>query len=287
MTVKQWMTRIVQAWRPRWRAMGRHCFWLRLRRSVRRAPRHRPGIVRFDGYDVAYTDLLSFYMEYKDIFRQGIYHFGPQRADARIIDGGGCIGMSVLYFKSICPGARVTCFEPDADLLSVLRRNMQVNGLRDVEIVPAGLAGRAGRLRFRPDGVDGGRVVEDGDGAACIDTVPLSRYLDEPVDLLKLNIEGQELAVLSEAEAAGRLGNVNQTIIEYHGWPGGPQCLDRILAILDRQGFRYVIHDFDGQTCGGSKPPFRVSEKTTWFCLIAAWRMDAAAESAEPARRAA
>jgi len=36
-------------------------------------------------------------MEYKDIFVQGIYYFKAKNANPYIIDGGGCIGMSVLY----------------------------------------------------------------------------------------------------------------------------------------------------------------------------------------------
>jgi hypothetical protein len=96
----------------------------------------------------------------------------------------------------------------------------------------------------------------------------LSDYLDEPVDFLKLNIEGEELPVLQEAAASGRLRNVRELVLEYHGWPGKQQGLGYILNLLDSNGYRYLVHDFDSQTCGASKPPFRMTADTTWFCLV-------------------
>lgn len=102
----------------------------------------------------------------------------------------------------------------------------------------------------------------------------ISDYLNEPIDFLKLNIEGEELAVLQEAEASGRLRNVRELVLEYHGWPKGEQRLGAILELLDRQGFRYLIHDFDAESCCASKPPFHLTPQTTWFCLVYARRQD-------------
>src|SRR4051795_12222515 len=85
----------------------------RLRRRARMAPRHQPGTIELEGFTIHHVDLMSVFMEYKDIFGEGIYHFEADRPDPRVIDGGGFIGMSVLYVKSVYPGARITCFEPD------------------------------------------------------------------------------------------------------------------------------------------------------------------------------
>jgi hypothetical protein len=102
----------------------------------------------------------------------------------------------------------------------------------------------------------------------------LSDYLDEPVDFLKLNIEGEELPVLQEAAASGKLRNVREMVLEYHGWPDGEQHLGDILNLLDRHGYRYLVHDFDAETCGTSKPPFHLTPETAWFCLVYARRLD-------------
>jgi FkbM family methyltransferase len=240
----------------------------RLKRLAEKTPRFSPGRIRIDRLDLAYTDLLSLYMEYKDIFVRRIYHFQPPAGSPRIIDGGGCIGMSALYFKRVCSDARIICFEPDETALSVLRRNLAANGAGDVEVLPAGLAAEDGTAAFVPDGSDGGRIAAEGDSPVIIRTTRLSPYLDAEVDFLKLNIEGQELPVLQEVEAAGRLRQVRELVLEYHGWAGAPQRLGEILHLLDRNGFRYLVHDFDNQTCPASKPPFRITPRKTWFCLV-------------------
>ncbi|MFQ5423423.1 MAG: FkbM family methyltransferase [Phycisphaerae bacterium] len=245
---------------------------LRLRRLANQTPRHAPGCVQLGTHLVHYTDALSLYMEYKDIFANTIYHFEALKDRPRIIDGGACVGMAALYFKSVYPEAEIVCFEPDEAACAALRQNVAENELTDIEIVQAGLAGESGRHAFLPDAADGGRIVASEEGATTIQTVRLSDYLENPVDFVKLNIEGQELNVLREVEASGRLGNVAELVLEYHGWAGGRQSLGAILDLLDRNGFRYLVHDFDAETCSASKPPFRLDKPRTWFCLVYARR---------------
>jgi FkbM family methyltransferase len=166
------------------------------------------------------------------------------------------------------------CFEPDEHIFTVLQSNVMNNGLNDVEFVRAGLAGDAGTVGFLPDGADGGKITNDHESTCTITAVCLSDYLHSPVDFLKLNIEGQEFPVLIEAEAKGKLHNVRELVIEYHGWPSGEQQLGDILNLLDRNGFRYLVHDFDAETCWASKPPFHWTPHTLWFCLIYARRVE-------------
>ena len=61
-------------------------------------------------------------------------------------------------------------------------------------------------------------------------------------------------------------------VLEYHGWAEGEQHLGEILCLLDREGFRYLVHDFDAETCSASKPPFRLKPGRNWFCLVYATR---------------
>jgi hypothetical protein len=154
-----------------------------------------------------------------------------------------------------------------------LQENVTRNSLTDVTLINAGLSAQAGTVTFTPDGSAGGHI---GGGQSSIEVrmERLSDYLDETVDFLKLNIEGEELPVLQEAAVSGKLGNVREMVLEYHGWPDGEQRLGDILNLLDRHGYRYLIHDFDAETCGASKPPFRLTPQTTWFCLVYARRRD-------------
>ncbi|MEQ8791626.1 MAG: FkbM family methyltransferase [Pirellulaceae bacterium] len=230
-------------------------------------------VVTFDGLTVRVTDGPNFYMQYKDEFVQGVYHFDATRRNPRILDGGANIGMSALCWKRTYPAAEIVSFEPDPAVFTLLQENLAANGLTGVELVNAGLGPRAGRFAFNPDQSAGGQIelVESAEG---VRVEKLSDYLHERVDLLKLNIEGLELDVLREAADAGRLRNIDEIVLEYHGWPGQPQRLGELLVLLEREGFRYLLHDFDAETCAATKPPFHLQRGTTWFCLVYAKRDD-------------
>lgn len=221
-------------------------------------------------YNVRITDGPNFYMQYKDEFINGIYHFDAHRPDPLIIDGGSNIGMSILYFKHIYPEARIIGFEPDPSIFCLLRENLSTNKIDRVKLVNAGLAAEDGQASFAPDGQAGGKL--SGSGQVQVRMERLSKYLGETVDFLKLNLEGAELDVLTEIAEAGCLRNVRELVLEYHGWAKQEQKLGNILTLLDEKGFRYLVHDFDTETCGASKPPFRLSANTTWFCLVYAKR---------------
>ena len=232
------------------------------------------AICQIGDYRLRITDGPNAYMQYKDVFVRGIYRFTTDNANPVIIDGGSNMGMSVLGFKQDHPDARIVAFEPDPAIADLLAENLDRNGISDVEIVPAGLAAQAGILSFTADGSAGGHIVDVPAAlTSSIQVVKLSDYLAEPVDFLKLNIEGQELAVLEEIQKSGRLGNVARMVVEYHGWAGGKQYLGDLLNLLDGDGYRYLIHDFDSETGPITKPPFRYRPRADWFCLVHAQRV--------------
>jgi FkbM family methyltransferase len=220
---------------------------------------------------------FDFYIQYKDIFVQRIYHFDSRRPDPLIIDGGSNIGMSILYFKHVYPRARVMGFEPSPDLFRVLRENVDRNRLTDVTLVNAGLGSREGTIGFNPADLNvGGHLVANAEDAkADVAVTRLSNFLQEPVDFLKLNIEGEELAVLEEVEASGKMANIAELVLEYHGLPEAKQSLGSLLDLLGRHQFRYLVHDFDPETNRSTKPPFQVVRETSWWCLVYGKRLAA------------
>ena len=234
------------------------------------------GVERCFGYTVRFTDSRDFYIQYKDGFVRGIYNFDSKCSNPLILDGGSNIGMSILAFKRRYPHARIIGFEPDPEIFEILQQNMDKNGLHDVRLINAALGAQSRPANFKQDHSSGGKVEKNGapTGSIVVNMEQLSDYLHEPVDFLKLNIEGEELSVLTEAANAGKLRNIRELVLEYHGWPHAKQSLGSILNLLDRQGFRYLLHDFDAETCSATKPPFRLTATTSWFCLVYAKRRE-------------
>jgi FkbM family methyltransferase len=227
-----------------------------------------PGsTVEYGGYRIRITDGPSFYIQIKDEFIHQIYHFETDVEAPLIIDGGGNIGVSVLYFKRVYPKARIICFEPDPEIFAILQENLAANNLNDVTLINAGLGAQEGTANFAADHSAGGRVTQAAN-STTVKIQTLSSSIDEPIDFLKLNIEGEELPVLRELESADRLHRIKQLVLEYHGWANEEQRLGPILDLLDRNGFKYLVHDFDSETGYATKPPFMTEPQRTWFCLV-------------------
>jgi FkbM family methyltransferase len=204
--------------------------------------------VRVGDFDVAGFSASSLAYLHNEIFVKLAYYFRALRPDPLIVDGGSNIGMSVVFFKTLYPNARVLAFEPAEPSHRALVANVETNGLSGVEVHRAALGRENGSVPF----------YEDPDDPATFrmstrrerirgreTTVPqrrLSEFLHEDVDLLKLDVEGAEDDVIDELVEAGAIARVDQLVVEYHHHldPGG-DFLDAFLARLRAQGFDYQV----------------------------------------------
>ncbi len=211
-------------------------------RRVRQLPRFQPATVRHL-LDAPFelVDGASFNFMYEEIIERETYRFVADTDSPYIIDGGANIGLSVAYFKQAFPCCRIKAFEADRPIFEVLRRNVASLNLSGVEFFNQALWSSAGRLPFVQEGADAGRIAGAKDSAAtcAVEAVPLAPLLAEPVDLLKLDIEGAEFEVLRGCRA--QLGQVKRAFVEYHSFADRPQCLPELLALLAGAGFRLYL----------------------------------------------
>lgn len=205
---------------------------------IRKQPRFTAGMTALFGCPFEYVDSSSFCFLHEEIFDREIYSFTAKNPAPRIIDGGANIGMSALYFKKAHPQSRITAFEADPAIAAVLRRNVEAQDLTDVEIRSEALWSERTEIAFAPEGADAGKVGDAGN-AIRVPAVPLADFLGEPVDFLKLDIEGAEWEVLKSC--AGHLGAVDKLFVEYHSPADAPQHLAELLALLESGGFRCYI----------------------------------------------
>jgi FkbM family methyltransferase len=215
---------------------------VREERYLRSLPRRTPAEATLLGRRVCILDALSFVCTREEIFTREVYRFPCDHDAPFILDGGSNIGLAIIYFKQLYPRGTVVGFEPDPKACAALRANLSAFGLGDVEVHAAALWKESGTLPFMPDDADGGRVVAtDPARASCsVAAVRLRDYLDRPVDLLKLDIEGAETEVLEDCR--DRLANVRNLFVEYHSFADRPQTLPALTALLAEAGFRLHLH---------------------------------------------
>ena len=107
------------------------------------------------------------------------------------------------------PTGHVFSFEPADEALTAARRTMAANRLANVTLLPHAVGNVSGQshLRMSPN-ESMNMLVDTGDPHADLRTVPVCRIDDwmgrhqapTHVDLMKLDVEGHELAVLHGAE---------------------------------------------------------------------------------------
>ena len=240
-------------------------------------PRHTPGRIRLLDYDIEYADLLTLCPQFHDIFVQRSLAFQSPTPSPRILDCGSNIGLASLAFKRQYPGARITAYEADPALRAMTKRNVDRNRAADVDVVQAAVWTADGTVTFRAEGSDSGMI----DGlAGAVDakavTVPSIRLRDvierEPIDFLKLDIEGAEGPVLADCESV--LDRVRAIEIDLHEFDPRDRQSPRVFECLTRSGFLYSLEGLSQN----SRPPLAPDDAPfpklplVWSMTVRAWR---------------
>jgi len=188
---------------------------------------------------------------FQEVFLSGVYFFASSSPAPKIIDGGANIGVSIAYFKAIYPQCRIVAFEANDRTFALLAKTAERNGWKDVELHHLGLHRTEGELCFYDLNDVAGSLssgfwqnvsADEAKRVSRVHTVPLSRYVDGRVDLLKLDVEGSEHAILEELEESGKLGLIDRIILEYHHHVQPCEdILGRFLSLLERGGFGYHL----------------------------------------------
>lgn len=216
---------------------------------------------------------------FKEIFIEQNYYFPPTDAPIHIIDCGTNIGLSLLYFRTQAQNAVITAFEPNPHTYTIVKKNIEDNNL-GVTLHQVGLGNVKKTETFYTDAQD--LASQSGSTTGHLATKnyeltsfpvsiePLSPYITQTVDILKLDVEGAEGEVLAELEATNSLSHIKKIFIEYH-FDGVHTTypLGTILTILENAGFTYAINS-------SIALPYSIPTQAVCFSYkIIAWRNEA------------
>lgn len=157
------------------------------------------------------------------------------RAGDLVLDVGANVGTHAVYFAGTC-GCRVTAFEPIEATARLLRENCRINGLdRLVEVQVTAVGARAGHAKVTSSNEKNSgatRLVESTEGELPL--IALDDQLSSlgKVKVLKIDVEGMEIAVL---EGAAALLERDRPVVAC-------ECLerkdfDRISELMDSAGY--------------------------------------------------
>ena len=166
------------------------------------------------------------------------------------MDIGAHVGYyAILMARLTGDEGAVVAFEPVPENFAMLQRNVVLNALANVQLEPLAVSEQDGTLRLtlnidevttktasaRAYAVGDRRKVMD--VAACSLDAYLARTGNIP-DLLLLDVEGAELAVLEGAKVTLRKARP-KLLIEIHGWDGPER--DEVSKFLSSFGYERTI----------------------------------------------
>jgi FkbM family methyltransferase len=213
------------------------------------------------GYQIHFFDYHIFATLFEELYVAEVYYFSASSPEPLIVDCGSNIGLSVLYFKRLYPKSRVIAFEPDTATFKMLELNVKSNNLADVTLVNKALSDSVGSVPFYISPERPGLLVQSlrkenlsSSQVTSVETETLSTYLTEPVDFLKMDIEGAEDQVLKDLKETGKLALVREIVLEYHHHlTPREDKLGVFLKTLEQTNFGYQLK-------AAVVPPFRKGE---------------------------
>lgn len=162
----------------------------------------RPKVHRYkNGLDF---ELSSFPEELEAM--EGYFHWYKPAPSDLIFDIGAYCGVTAYHLSKQVPQGKVYCFEPDPMNFSLLSRNIERHGLKNVTPVPCAISDKTGEASFLSEGTLGSRLERHAPRMTLggVQSVPTLTLADACVrygvpSFVKVDIEGTEIEMLAAA----------------------------------------------------------------------------------------
>jgi FkbM family methyltransferase len=201
-------------------------------------------IFEFTISGTSYKEILYLFRE---IFMEYQYSFTPKNKKPKILDCGANIGMAVIFFKRMYPDCFIIAFEPNPEVFKLLKKNINENNLRNIEIYNRALSFNKSSVNFYIDSENtlissldsnrgGGSVIK-------VESDRLSDYTrNEIFDLAKIDVEGSEGEIVRDLDETRSINRIHQYIVEYHhNIKNASGNLSSFLKVFEANGFDYNL----------------------------------------------
>ncbi|KFM22220.1 putative RNA methylase ral function prediction only protein [Marine Group I thaumarchaeote SCGC AAA799-B03] len=168
------------------------------------------------------------YWPYAEVIIADIYSKFDLRSDDIVLDLGANIGLFTVKISNKVK--KVISIEPEPENFSILKKNVDMNGLTNVVLVNQALSDKKKVVKIENIGVESkisnlGNEIQ----ADTLDNILSEKNISNPT-IIKMDIEGEEKAVF---ESTKILKSVREIIVEVHG----DENRESVLKILKKNGF--------------------------------------------------
>ena len=154
-------------------------------------------------------DLIQRQLLYKDFFEIKELEFIKNRIvkNACILEVGANIGNHIVYYSKFTSCTKIIAIEPNPDAIAILKKNLQLNDINNVNIqqIGAGADNSRFRLKTKQNNLGATSLVRDVSGD--IQVAKLDDITKEHIDFIKIDVENMELDVLEGAKGLIKRNN--------------------------------------------------------------------------------
>ena len=196
-----------------------------------------------------------------DVFEEGTTRLFQRlvKPGMLVMDVGAHVGYyTLLAARHVGPAGHVYAFEPDSDNHATLLKNIELNGYHNVDVVRKAVSDQVGDAQLYLSATVSGKhsMYQHGlpeRGSVAVETTTVDSILEElgwpHVDLIKIDVEGAEVAVLDGMIQLLRKSARLNLIMEFmpallHSAGVAPQQFLDKLASLDAEV--YFIDEANG-----------------------------------------
>jgi FkbM family methyltransferase len=159
-----------------------------------------------------------------------------------IIDAGGFIGTYGLFMANKYPDAMIYIFEADPKNYLKIKKNLDLNNLKNVILEPLGLWSKSGILKMNvSNNLSSSLLKYQEEGSEQdVSVVSLDEYFDgicEKLIFLKMNIEGAEISAINGGLTFFNNNKIDLAISTDH-YVDGDLTFDRVENILSSLGMQ-------------------------------------------------
>ena len=193
--------------------------------------------------DVKVLDQVFCKKEYLPLV-QDIQKRNQEESIQLIIDAGCNVGYASVFFKTFFPSAQIIAIEADDTNKLQTDKNIELNQMKDIQVLNAGVWSSNGYLEIKKDFLDGKEwsfYVAESATPTNLKGISLLQILQESgmpfIDILKIDIEGGEKELFTKPETMDAvLQKTRYLAIEIHD---ETEMRFEIYESLKRNGFDY------------------------------------------------